>query len=59
MKIQLAKTINFIFSKDNDEELVVHPKTGNKEVINGKVDEVIKNFLNHFFTDIKMIWKNQ
>ena len=38
--MQLAKTINFIFSKDNDEELVVHSKTGNKEIINGKAEKI-------------------
>ena len=36
-------SINFIFSKDNDEERVMHSKSDNKEMmINDKKDEVIE-----------------
>ena len=42
-KIQLAIASNFISSKDNDEECVMHSKSDNKEImINNKTDEVIK-----------------
>ena len=42
-KIQLTIAINFIFSKDNDEEHVRHSKSDNiKIMINNKANEVIK-----------------
>ena len=43
-KIQLTITINFISSKDdNDEECVIHSKSDNIEImINDKADDVIK-----------------
>ena len=43
-KIQLTKPINFVSSKDdNDEEHVMHTKSGTKEImINDKADKVIK-----------------
>ena len=42
-KIQLTVAINFISSKDNDEEHVIHSKSGNIEIlINDKSDEVIE-----------------
>ena len=43
-KIQLTKPINFVSSKDdNDEEHVMHTKSGSKEImINDKADKVIK-----------------
>ena len=59
-KIQLITiTINFISSKDdNDEGHVTHSKSGNMEiVISNKSDNLLKNFLNHFIIDIKIIWK--
>ena len=44
-----------MFSKDNDEEHVIHLKRTNiKIMINDKADEV---FFNHFFLDIKLSWK--
>ena len=40
-KIQIAIEINFISSKDNDEEHVIHSKNDNIEIIiNDKADEV-------------------
>ena len=42
-KIQLAIAINFISSKDDVEEHVMHSKSDNKEVtINDKDDKIIK-----------------
>ena len=42
-KIQLTVAINFIPSKDNDEEHVIHSKRDNIEIlINDKSDEVIE-----------------
>ena len=42
-KIQLTMVNNFIFSIDNDEELVMHSKSDNIEImINDEADEVIK-----------------
>ena len=42
-KIQLAIAINFISSKDDVEERVMHTKSDNKEVtINDKADKIIK-----------------
>ena len=42
-KIQLAIAINFISSKDDVEEHVMHSKSDNKEVtINAKDDKIIK-----------------
>ena len=42
-KIQLTIAINFIFSKDNDEEHVRHSKSDDiKIMINNKANEVIK-----------------
>ena len=48
-KIQLRIAINFIFSKDNDGERVMHSKSDNIEImINDKADEVIEKFFNQF-----------
>ena len=58
--IQLAIEINFISSKDVDEERVMHSKSDNIEImimINQKKFQ--KNFFNHFFIDIKLDWKHQ
>ena len=42
-KIQLTIAINFISSKDNDEERVMYLKNDNKKIkINDKADEVIE-----------------
>ena len=41
-KIQLPLAINFISSKDNDEERVMHSKSDNIEImIDEKIDEAI------------------
>ena len=62
MKILLTIAINLISSEDNDEERVVHSKSNNKEIKNDKKRKQVKlfkNFLNHFFKDIKIDWKHQ
>ena len=44
-KIQLATRVNFISSRDNDEEHVIYSKSDKIEIkINDKADEVIKKF---------------
>ena len=41
MEIQLTIAINFMYSKDNDEECVMHSKSDNRKImINDKADEV-------------------
>ena len=62
-KIQLTTVINFISSKDNDEECVTHSKCNNKEImINDKADEVIKkvfkSLLNGYQTELKKSMKS-
>ena len=59
-KIQLAIANNFISSKDNDEEQLMHSKSDGIEIlINDEEDEVIEELLNHSIIDIIIIWKNQ
>ena len=58
-KIQLTITINFISSKDdNDEEHVMHSKSDNIEImISDEADEDIKkNILIYLKIDIKIIY---
>ena len=44
-KIQIIIEINFISSKDSNEEHAEHSKSDNKEImINGKADEVVEDF---------------
>ena len=60
-KIQLTITINFIPSKnDNDEEHVMHSKSDNIEtMINDEVDEVIeelfKSLLNRYQNNLEKL----
>ena len=54
-KIQLTIAINFISSKDNDEERVMHSKSDNIEImINDEADEVIKEL----FDSLKNRYQN-
>ena len=56
-KIELTKTINFMSSIDNNEELVMHSRSDNIEImINDEANNVIKNLLIHSKIDIKIIW---
>lgn len=53
-KIQLTSAINFLSSKDTDEESLMHSVSDNIEtMINDKADQVIEELLNYFFLDIK------
>ena len=52
---QLTGAINFISSKDNDEEHVMHSKSDNKEIINNdEADEFVKDF----FKSLKNRYQN-
>ena len=57
--IQLTITINFISSKDdNDEECVMHSKNDNVEIIiSDEADEVIKNLFDSLKCRYQNIWK--
>ena len=48
-------------SKGNDEKRVMHSKSDNIKIMShNKVDVVTgQHFLNFFFLDMKMVWKNQ
>ena len=53
-KIQLTIAINFISSKDVDEERVMHAKSDNIEFMPyDDTHEVLMNFSSHFFQDTK------
>ena len=57
MKIKLTIPSNFISSIDNDEERLIHSKIHNIEImIKMKQMGLLKNFLIHLKTDIKIIW---
>ena len=54
-KIQLTTAIDFISSKDNDEECVMHLKSDNIEIlINDKSMKFLNSLLNYISTDIKL-----
>ena len=54
-KIQLTTAIDFISSKDNDEECVMHLKSDNIEIlINDKSMKFLNSLLNYVSTDIKL-----
>ena len=58
-KIQLTIPINFISSKDNDEERVIHSKIDNIDImINDKADEVLEEIFKSLRNRTKIIWKN-
>ena len=52
-KIQLTIAINFISSRNNDEERVMDSKSGNIEIMNKWRYQI---FLNYSKIDIKTIW---
>ena len=59
-KIQLTIEFNFISSKDNDEERVMHSKNDFIEIIiSGKEDEVIEELFQSILSMFqkKMVWK--
>ena len=56
-KIKLTKAINFMSSIDNNEELVMHSRSDNIEImIHDEANNVIKNLLIYVKIDIKIIW---
>ena len=59
-EIQLTIAVNFVSSKDIDEERLLHSKSDDVEVtINDNQMKLLKNFFNHFFLDIKSDYKQQ
>ena len=60
MENSISNSNNFISSKDDDKERVMHSKSDNIEImINDKTDEVMQELFNHFLIDIKPYWKHQ
>ena len=60
MENSISNNNNFISSKDDDKERVMHSKSDNIEImINDKTDEVMQELFNHFLIDIKPDWKHQ
>ena len=60
MENSISNRNNFISSKDDDKERVMHSKSDNIEImINDKTDEVMQELFNHFLIDIKPDWKHQ
>ena len=61
-KFQLTIEFNFISSKDNDEERVMHSKSDFIEIIiSGKGDEVIEELFQSLLSMFqkKMVWKHK
>ena len=47
-------------SKDNNEEIVIHPKTDNiKIMINDKADEVTEELFHSLLSRYQLDWKHQ
>ena len=60
MENSISNSNNFISSKGDDKERVMHSKSDNIEImINDKTDEVMQELCNHFLIDIKPDWKHQ
>ena len=58
-KNQVTITIKFIYSKDSDEERLMHSKNDNEEIkINGKADEVIEKFFKYKDCDCFFEYRN-
>ena len=58
-KIQLTIAINFISSKDVDEERVIQSKGNNIKCHMIMQMKLLMNFLSHFFQDTKLVQKDQ
>ena len=59
-EIQLTIVINFMSSKYNDEERVMHSKSYNIEImVNDKADEVREELSKSLLSGIELGWKNQ
>ena len=60
MENSISNSNNFISSKGDDKERLMHSKSDNIEImINDKTDEVMQELFNHFLIDIKPDWKHQ
>ena len=58
MENSIARAINFITSKDNDKEWVIHSNSDNtKFMIYDKADEVIEELFEDIRLDYKQQWK--
>ena len=58
MENSIARAINFITSKDNDKEWVIHSNSDNiKFMIYDKADEVIEELFEDIRLDCKQQWK--
>ena len=59
-KIQFKIAIDFISSKENDTESVMHTKDDNIEImITDKADEVIEELFQSFILGITLDWKHR
>ena len=57
-KFQLTAEINFISLKpDSNETRIMHTKSDNEEIMVGM--KLLKNSLNHFYRDIKKVYKKK
>ena len=57
-KIQVTKAVDFVCSKDNDEERVMHSKSDKIEImIIDKADEVIEEIFDSLIKNLKLDWK--
>ena len=60
LKTQLAIAINFISSKGNDEECVMHSKSYNTEfMIYDNADEVIEKIFQSLLSRFGLDWKHK
>ena len=55
-EVQLTIAINFIFSKDADEELVMHSKNNNTEFMTyDNADDIVDELFESLFWDTKLV----
>ena len=55
-EVQLTIAINFIFSKDADEELVMHSKSNNTEFMTYDIaDDIVDELFESLFWDTKLV----
>ena len=60
MENSITIAINFITSKDNDKECVIHSNSDNiKFMIYDKADEVTEDLFESLLKDIELDWKHQ
>ena len=57
-KIQLTRAVNFISSKDDDEERLMHSRNDKKEImINDQADKIFNSFLNRYQNNLEKLMK--